>query len=61
MRPRRLGFKELYEGFVESGANAKANDKDGRDVLEHRLQFDCEEMAECCVNVAPNPLQGLPK
>ena len=41
----QLGYKELYDWFVANGADRTAIGKDGRDLVEHVLEFD-PHMAE---------------
>lgn len=42
----QLEYKKLYGWFVRNGADVRAHDQDGRDIVEHLLQFDVPEMVE---------------
>jgi hypothetical protein len=39
-----LGYKDLFAWFVEAGADVRAQDADGQDLVEHLFEFDKEEM-----------------
>ncbi len=39
-----LGYKDLFGWFVEAGADVRAQDAGGQDLVEHLLEFDKEEM-----------------
>lgn len=41
-----LGYKDLFKWFLEKGANARATDRDGQDVVLHLLECENEEMAD---------------
>jgi len=41
-----LGYKELFNWLVASGADPFAVTPDGQDLVDHLLEFDKEEMAD---------------
>ena len=41
----QLEYKELYSWFVANGANVRAHDKEGKDIIEYLHGFDVEKMA----------------
>ncbi|SUS05873.1 conserved hypothetical protein [uncultured Defluviicoccus sp.] len=41
-----LGYKNLFTWMVEAGADARAQDAEGQDLVEHLLDYDKEEMAK---------------
>jgi ankyrin repeat protein len=41
-----LGYKDLFNWFVDQGANVRATDQDGNDIALYLLEYDHDEMAE---------------
>jgi hypothetical protein len=40
-----LGYRDLFRWLVEKGADARAQDAEGQDLVEHLLEYDKQEMA----------------
>jgi ankyrin repeat protein len=41
-----LKYKDLFKWFMEKGANVRALDQEGQDIILYLLEYDNEEMAE---------------
>ena len=40
----QLEYRDLYSWFLANGANARARDKEGKNIIEHLNGFDVYEM-----------------
>ncbi|GAA0766514.1 ankyrin repeat domain-containing protein [Ideonella azotifigens] len=41
-----LEYKDLFDWFLANGADVKALDAEGQDIVQHLLEFDRQDMAE---------------
>jgi ankyrin repeat protein len=42
----QLEYRDLYRWFIEHGADARAVDREGNDLVEYLRDHDCNEMAQ---------------